>query len=106
MVGFFFFFQAEDGIRDIGVTGVQTCALPISTVEPAISLHSRRLKSVGASPAVPSCCHCTPKVNLVCLEALPAHVGKEAAYGRRVYPGLALQRDLLVDWLKKGFDRQ
>src|SRR5947209_11225655 len=28
---FFFFFQAEDGIRDIGVTGVQTCALPISS---------------------------------------------------------------------------
>src|SRR3712207_6861709 len=26
---FVFFFQAEDGIRDIGVTGVQTCALPI-----------------------------------------------------------------------------
>src|SRR5947209_10580891 len=29
MIFFFFFFQAEDGIRDIGVTGVQTCALPI-----------------------------------------------------------------------------
>src|SRR5204863_5210035 len=28
---FFFFFQAEDGIRDLYVTGVQTCALPIST---------------------------------------------------------------------------
>src|SRR6266540_3215842 len=28
---FFFFFQAEDGIRDRDVTGVQTCALPIST---------------------------------------------------------------------------
>src|SRR2546425_6515592 len=27
---FFFFFQAEDGIRDKLVTGVQTCALPIS----------------------------------------------------------------------------
>src|SRR5699024_11510388 len=27
----FFFFQAEDGIRDRNVTGVQTCALPIST---------------------------------------------------------------------------
>src|SRR5438093_6544995 len=26
----FFFFQAEDGIRDWSVTGVQTCALPIS----------------------------------------------------------------------------
>src|SRR3712207_4664461 len=29
----FFFFQAEDGIRDIGVTGVQTCALPIFTIK-------------------------------------------------------------------------
>src|SRR5207249_5591723 len=28
---FFFFFQAEDGIRDRNVTGVQTCALPILT---------------------------------------------------------------------------
>src|SRR5690606_41187867 len=27
---YFFFFQAEDGIRDFHVTGVQTCALPIS----------------------------------------------------------------------------
>src|SRR3712207_914457 len=30
---FVFFFQAEDGIRDIGVTGVQTCALPICALE-------------------------------------------------------------------------
>src|SRR5207253_3861723 len=30
---FFFFFQAEDGIRDGHVTGVQTCALPISFIE-------------------------------------------------------------------------
>src|SRR2546427_7543380 len=29
---FFFFFQAEDGIRDLTVTGVQTCALPISAI--------------------------------------------------------------------------
>src|SRR2546422_6160525 len=28
----FFFFQAEDGIRDVAVTGVQTCALPISMI--------------------------------------------------------------------------
>src|SRR5256885_8120448 len=33
---FFFFFQAEDGIRDYKVTGVQTCALPISYI-PATS---------------------------------------------------------------------
>src|SRR2546429_1813211 len=31
-----FFFQAEDGIRDVAVTGVQTCALPISTPTPAM----------------------------------------------------------------------
>src|SRR5256885_8941981 len=34
--GMFFFFQAEDGIRDYKVTGVQTCALPICS-------HQRRL---------------------------------------------------------------
>src|SRR5258706_10355329 len=32
VIFFFFFFQAEDGIRDWSVTGVQTCALPISAV--------------------------------------------------------------------------
>src|SRR5437016_7916018 len=35
---FFFFFQAEDGIRDWSVTGVQTCALPISTAVTPLSL--------------------------------------------------------------------
>src|SRR3712207_8418197 len=42
-----FFFQAEDGIRDIGVTGVQTCALPISReVWPMGSLTSGALAAV------------------------------------------------------------
>src|SRR5699024_11539348 len=31
-----FFFQAEDGIRDRNVTGVQTCALPISSSTPIV----------------------------------------------------------------------
>src|SRR2546423_14024732 len=35
---FFFFFQAEDGIRDKLVTGVQTCALPISEREARLYL--------------------------------------------------------------------
>src|SRR5215813_5769707 len=35
VVLFFFFFQAEDGIRDADVTGVQTCALPICMKSPA-----------------------------------------------------------------------
>src|SRR2546422_8274200 len=34
----FFFFQAEDGIRDVAVTGVQTCALPISPHVTVISV--------------------------------------------------------------------
>src|SRR2546422_8583246 len=40
---FFFFFQAEDGIRDVAVTGVQTCALPISDI----------LDGVAGRPAAP-----------------------------------------------------
>src|SRR2546429_4161519 len=39
---FFFFFQAEDGIRDVAVTGVQTCALPISPAFPARWRAARR----------------------------------------------------------------
>src|SRR3712207_8265888 len=53
-----FFFQAEDGIRDIGVTGVQTCALPIfgmsgrlrSRAAPARS-SSGRFRAPAAHPA-------------------------------------------------------
>src|SRR6267378_453999 len=38
VLGFFFFFQAEDGIRDLYVTGVQTCALPISRLNEGTTL--------------------------------------------------------------------
>src|SRR5256885_3861205 len=34
VMNYFFFFQAEDGIRDYKVTGVQTCALPIYFAQP------------------------------------------------------------------------
>src|SRR5256885_7254748 len=43
---FFFFFQAEDGIRDYKVTGVQTCALPISR---PVSGPSRWTASTGGT---------------------------------------------------------
>src|SRR2546430_8680799 len=46
---FFFFFQAEDGIRDLTVTGVQTCALPIYGLElgqPERGLAGHRLRRV------------------------------------------------------------
>src|SRR5437667_11872316 len=48
IVTFFFFFQAEDGIRDRDVTGVQTCALPISR-------HAQtRIRVPGVVPLEPS----------------------------------------------------
>src|SRR5476651_1228584 len=50
----FFFFQAEDGIRDIGVTGVQTCALPIcrDAAVTATRLPTRRDMAVSNDPLI------------------------------------------------------
>src|SRR5699024_11672235 len=45
-----FFFQAEDGIRDRNVTGVQTCALPICEVE---SVNTEVLEMPAASDVIP-----------------------------------------------------
>src|SRR3712207_7799980 len=53
----FFFFQAEDGIRDIGVTGVQTCALPIFSGQRVLRVHlhdrygGRRQGGMTTAPA-------------------------------------------------------
>src|SRR2546430_10233246 len=56
VVCFFFFFQAEDGIRDLTVTGVQTCALPIlagpGTRELAHPPSRRRTRALQESPRV------------------------------------------------------
>src|SRR5438046_6269446 len=52
---FVFFFQAEDGIRDWSVTGVQTCALPISVTLGAAQCHGRvigRGRDLGAQHPV------------------------------------------------------
>src|SRR5207245_5725213 len=46
----FFFFQAEDGIRDATVTGVQTCALPISSER----------RTTGHRRGCPSCARRSP----------------------------------------------
>src|SRR5476651_2589079 len=56
---FFFFFQAEDGIRDIGVTGVQTCALPIS-----LERNCRFFPSAAAAEAegFRPCLRCRPEL--------------------------------------------
>src|SRR2546429_177217 len=50
----FFFFQAEDGIRDVAVTGVQTCALPISARPPGTKNRGIRRPRDGARRGAPS----------------------------------------------------
>src|SRR5438445_1411000 len=71
-----FFFQAEDGIRDIGVTGVQTCALPIlifCAYSPSILIFSFPSFMVVAmsSGVIPS-----PRLNSI-LRSEERRVGKE-----------------------------
>src|SRR2546427_6120118 len=54
---FFFFFQAEDGIRDLTVTGVQTCALPIfalSAMNSQLYVTSRMMFSLSRGGYAPS----------------------------------------------------
>src|SRR5436305_12740650 len=50
MYGFVFFFQAEDGIRDADVTGVQTCALPILHAQITIDAARARKHVVCEKP--------------------------------------------------------
>src|SRR5216684_4961639 len=45
-----FFFQAEDGIRDVAVTGVQTCALPISTGGTLVVVERRAVQLLAPEP--------------------------------------------------------
>src|SRR5690349_22887702 len=47
---FFFFFQAEDGIRDLYVTGVQTCALPICAAARETDAQQDGLDVADAAP--------------------------------------------------------
>src|SRR5699024_11357196 len=55
----YFFFQAEDGIRDRNVTGVQTCALPISFISRTFPTVVRSVKFKISSQACPVV-HCRP----------------------------------------------
>src|SRR6266853_3173780 len=51
---FFFFFQAEDGIRDLTVTGVQTCTLPISATATPAAYRVPEESSASADGVAPS----------------------------------------------------
>src|SRR5256885_2421051 len=77
-----FFFQAEDGIRDYKVTGVQTCALPISGTKPrsVISLaYSDLFLAALASPA-------TAGRNANALQHAYRRIGRELGRPHRADP--------------------
>src|SRR5207302_4297308 len=93
----FFFFQAEDGIRDFHVTGVQTCALPISKphIDPLIAdeyafgvdgygsrhciLYSQRQRTIrwGATTALRDMLGCDLDLNHSSSRSEERRVGKE-----------------------------
>src|SRR6266446_7150530 len=67
----FFFFQAEDGIRDYKVTGVQTCALPIFT---GVSGRTEPKQSVTLFKVTVICCTSETPVKFTVI-VLPLKVG-------------------------------
>src|SRR5215210_8301422 len=92
-IRFFFFFQAEDGIRDTSVTGVQTCALPI--YNPIGTVHAGFAATLLDS-AMACAVHSTLKrgdsyttlefkINLV--RALTAETSEVRAEGRLLHRG-------------------
>src|SRR5262249_59959898 len=74
-----FFFQAEDGIRYWSVTGVQTCALPISA-----GAADRSLSAVMAPPAV-STCNLRP-LRSISRTGWPSMTGKPAPWAAIAVP--------------------
>src|ERR1035437_7351618 len=110
-VFFFFFFKAEDGIGDIGVTGVQTCALPISCdmcvracPSACISLESARNeagKKIIQNYTIDfgKCNWCR-----LCEEACPTN--PKAVHHTMEYETMFLSRDdFKVTWLKDANGR-
>src|SRR5205823_6959484 len=73
-------FQAEDGIRDKLVTGVQTCALPISRSRTRRVIHFARICRYSGSKAS-TCFRATPCGSLTrrCTSISPSQVHREAA---------------------------
>src|SRR5206468_10052109 len=83
---FFFFFQAEDGIRDLIVTGVQTCALPIF-------LHSRLIALGLGFEIEPAAARAQ---NVLCMGAQWKQAGREANAQKKGQLVNKLVREIMV----------
>src|SRR2546429_2944221 len=89
----FFFFQAEDGIRDVAVTGVQTCALPISSgfrFEPADERAGRELAAY------------VQRSSAAGIRLRPSKQRTSAELGSRLCRSSALGRQRRSDWEQRS----
>src|SRR5437773_12342424 len=99
----FFFFQAEDGIRDRDVTGVQTCALPISHA--CSRRNSERWKPSGngwrivsaitRGPAKPMSARGSARITSPSIRSEERRVGKECRARGAAAPCKKSEADLL-----------
>src|SRR2546429_4332268 len=87
-----FFFQAEDGIRDVAVTGVQTCALPISWLQARMRTlrvlwqPSEHGASITAPRSEEHTSELQSRLHLVCRLLLEKNTVRNRA-ARAAYPG-------------------
>src|SRR5207249_7112472 len=89
----FFFFQAEDGIRDRNVTGVQTCALPICAARHEPHRH-RRIRRSGRRR--------TAALRRPSQRALDAHVGYADSSWTAHLPAKAVVRSMRSEERRVG----
>src|SRR2546430_6695575 len=88
-VDFFFFFQAEDGIRDLTVTGVQTCALPIlgyAVPEEYGAMFTKVREYLGDAQGITLSAHCHDDLGMAVANSLAAiragEIGRASCRGR------------------------
>src|SRR5256884_7022143 len=91
----FFFFQAEDGIRDVAVTGVQTCALPITLsgiswpfLRMALSNTMPRADSVSPLPRAEASVTCPTSFEPLGMTILPSDLIASVVRAFTASPGL------------------
>src|SRR2546430_13358588 len=95
----FFFFQAEDGIRDLTVTGVQTCALPISTVRDGRAAGVAGARCLGGHPVHRRVDAPLPRL-LAGRVPAPRHARRRELCRQPAHQA----RQLLVGWLRDCLD--
>src|SRR5690625_6673694 len=88
---FFFFFQAEDGIRDGHVTGVQTCALPISP-DRLVALDAISVVIISSTALMSILFQTSFLIEIILLIAIMSFIGT-VAFSKFIEKGRIIERD-------------